>query len=250
MINLVGRELPLQTNCDIVKLLKRASNVSIVDSHPIEKPFYNDRFRFKTKLGPITGRVYRTDQTLSAIPHAIKIYKGSTHFALTWQFAHFLLTNQKAIDFRQYLNDVWIPEEEFYASLYRIPEAEKHGGYSSSTKLPISYLEVSIWLSKRTTITEFCSGLKVHAVCIVATGDLSRVYKFGVSKGRFFFNKYFMEVDHIIMDCIEERLVQRNELEYAQDTHCLATTDIASYPGLQSRGYEATTDSAGIYLSG
>jgi len=229
VINLVGRELPLQTNHYIVKLLKRANNISIVDSHPIEKSFFNDRFRFKTTVNHISGRVYSTGQELSAIPHAIKIYKGSTHFALTWHFAHFLLTNQKAIDFRQYLNDVWMPEEEFYASLYHIPEAENHGGYSGNMALPVSYLEICIWLIKKHTISDFCSGLKVHSVCIVATGDLSRVYKLGVSKGRFFFNKYFMEVDHVIMDCIEERLVQQNKLEYAQDVGCSLSSRNSSF---------------------
>jgi len=237
-INLVGRELPLQTNRNIVKLLKRASNVSIVDSHPIEDLFFNERFQFKWTVNTATGSVHSTRQKLSAIPHAIKIYKGSTHFALTWQFAHFLLTNQKSIDFRQYLNDVWIPEEEFYASLYYISEAEKHGGYSRNVTLPISYLEVSIWLPqtnplhtkkkrKRRMVSTvaLCSGLNVHAVCVVATGDLSRVYKIGVSQNRFFFNKYFMEFDHIIMDCMEERLVQQNELEYAQDVECLLPSE-------------------------
>ena len=237
-INLVGRELPLQTNRDIVKLLKRASNVSIVDSHPIEDLFFNERFQFKWTVNTATGSVHSTRQKLSAIPHAIKIYKGSTHFALTWQFAHFLLTNQKSIDFRQYLNDVWIPEEEFYASLYHISEAEKHGGYSRNVTLPISYLEVSIWLlqtnplhhkkkrkRKMATTVEHCSGLNVHAVCVVATGDLSRVYKIGLSQNRFFFNKYFMEFDHVIMDCMEERLVQQNELEYAQDVECLLPSE-------------------------
>ena len=230
VINLVGRELPLQTNRDIIKLLKRASNVSIVDSHPIENLLFDERFQFKWTVNTETGKVYRTGQKLSSIPHAIKIYKGSTHFALTWQFAHFLFTNQKAIDFRQYLNDVWIPEEEFYASLYHIPEAEQHGGYSENVTLPVSYLEVSVWLFetnlprtkklRRLATAELCSGLNVHAVCIVGTGDLNRVYKFGVRENRLFFNKYFMEVDHVIMDCIEERLVQQNELEYAQDVGC------------------------------
>ena len=47
VINLVGRELPLQTNRHIVKLLKQASNVSIVDSHPIRRIIYKQRFEHR-----------------------------------------------------------------------------------------------------------------------------------------------------------------------------------------------------------
>ena len=32
-----------------------------------------------------------------------------------------------------------------------------------------------------------------------------------------FHNKYFMEVDHTVMDCMEERAVARNRLEFEQD---------------------------------
>jgi len=32
-----------------------------------------------------------------------------------------------------------------------------------------------------------------------------------------FFNKYFMEWDHVVMDCMEQQLVEQNMLEYKQD---------------------------------
>ena len=234
VINLVGRELPLQTNRHIVKLLKQANNVSIVESQPIGKSFFGERFRYKIGVNDRTGRLYRKQEKLAAIPHGIKIYKGSTHFALTRQFAHFILTNQKAIDFRQYLNDVWIPEESFYASLYQLfwlTKSEIQGGHSNSVTPPISYIEVSIWLAKLSPsdVLERCSGFKRHAVCIVATGDLHRVYEFGVNKDFFFFNKYFMEVDHVIMDCMEERLVKQNMLEYARDVDCLLPSEVTGH---------------------
>ena len=94
--------------------------------------------------------------------------------------------------------------------------------------LPIPFPEVSIWLIRlgpRLT-TEHCSGLKVHSLCIIATGDLHRVYKIGVNEDFFFFNKYFMEIDHVIMDCMEERLVKQNMVEYAQDVGCLLPSEV------------------------
>lgn len=35
--------------------------------------------------------------------------------------------------------------------------------------------------------------------------------------GALFHNKYFMERDHTVMDCIEEELISRNKLEYERD---------------------------------
>ena len=35
--------------------------------------------------------------------------------------------------------------------------------------------------------------------------------------GHFFHNKYFMEYDHTVMSCMEERIVQINKLEYQQE---------------------------------
>ena len=231
VINLVGRELPLQTNLHVVKLLKQTCNVSIVDSHPIGRIFYKQRFKHKYTVNYLTGRGHITKKHRRAVPHGIKIYKGSTHFALTRQFAHFLLTNQKAIDFRHYLNDVWMPEESFYASLYQFPEAACYGGHSNTVTLPIPFPEVSIWLTRldQRLTAEHCSGLNVHSLCIVATGDLHRVYEIGVNEDFFFFNKYFMEVDHVIMDCMEERLVKQNMVEYAQDVGCLLPPEVTSH---------------------
>ena len=78
----------------------------------------------------------------------------------------------------------------------------------------------NIWLTRGHNAT--CSGRNVHNTCVVSSGDLPLVYSKGVNLHHpvFFFNKYFMETDHVIMDCMEQRLVELNKLEYAQD--CLS----------------------------
>ncbi len=38
-----------------------------------------------------------------------------------------------------------------------------------------------------------------------------------VKKNNPFFNKYFMEYDHIVMTCLEERIVTQNKKEYLGD---------------------------------
>ena len=68
-----------------------------------------------------------------------------------------------------------------------------------------------------------CSGWFVHWICIVSSGDLHRLVNFlrtdvdPHTQGAMFHNKYFMERDHTVMDCVEEELVNRNKEEYKRD---------------------------------
>lgn len=66
-----------------------------------------------------------------------------------------------------------------------------------------------------------CNGWKVHDICILSSGDLWRLKYVPVQnsacKGPLFHDKYFMERDHVIMDCMEEELVHRNTLEFQSD---------------------------------
>ena len=66
---------------------------------------------------------------------------------------------------------------------------------------------------------ESCEGRMVHFICILGVGDLDQIFHWGVDRRTpvFFFNKYFMEEDHVVMDCMEERLIQQNMKEHAKD---------------------------------
>ena len=102
------------------------------------------------------------------------------------------------------------------------------GGYNP--KLRMSYFDVAgcIWLHDHTMP---CKGKRVHWICIVSVGDMKLVAgetsPLGLAAGygivrpgeatALFHNKYFMEFDHTVMDCMEERLVGMNRLEYQQD---------------------------------
>ena len=65
-----------------------------------------------------------------------------------------------------------------------------------------------------------CSSRVVHYLCIVGSADLHQV-KYEVNldaiQGPLFHNKYFMEWDHTVMDCLEEQLVIRNKREYMEE---------------------------------
>ena len=113
------------------------------------------------------------------------------------------------------------PEEHFYAMAYMTPGAP--GGFSSHiSPFTIDFPEVSktLWKHDKTshyyTVGETCTGKSVHQVCILNTAHLPLV-KSVMESNTWFFNKYFMEDDYAIMDCVEEQLVKANIEEFVGD---------------------------------
>ena len=99
------------------------------------------------------------------------------------------------------------------------------GGYREEAADLIPHVISAIWLPK-SGWEQYCSGWIIHWICIVSSGDLQRLAKFMRTdidphlhkQGAMFHNKYFMERDHTVMDCVEEQLVNRNKQEYVR--HC------------------------------
>jgi len=212
-INLCGQEIPLQTNRGIVQNLVKLNSTSVIYAHEMSEADMN-RFAFKVALN-FHGHAYYTQTRLGPVPLDIKIYKAMTYMALTRPFISFLLNSEAAILLRDYLKDVRVPEEHFYASLYKLPNVP--GGPSNKQNIRMPSVNENIWLTKGHN--ETCKGRSVHNICVISSGDLPLVYSRGVNSHRpvFFFNKYFMESDHVVMDCMEQRLLELNKLEYEQD---------------------------------
>ena len=58
----------------------------------------------------------------------------------------------------------------------------------------------------------------MHGVCIVSVAELKEILEVNRNSERnLFHSKYFMEVDYVVMDCMEERLVARNKVELKND---------------------------------
>ena len=208
VINLCGKELPLvSTHATVSALLKLNGTSSIITEPRLKKGIMK-------RLNNMT------------VPNNITVYKSLTFVALSHQFILFLLTNPTAVELRFFFKGCRIPEEFFYATIYMLPGVP--GGYDP--KLRMSYFDVAgcIWLHGHTTP---CNGKRVHWICIVSVGDMKlgagETSPHGLAAGyggvrpgeatALFHNKYFMEFDHTVMDCMEERLVGMNRLEYQQD---------------------------------
>ncbi len=87
------------------------------------------------------------------------------------------------------------------------------GGYSPGKRY---FIEQSFWM--KSTGSKPCSGKVVHRICIPTIQGLERIIT-ASNDGQIylFHNKYFMEEDHVMMDCTEERLIARNKMEYEED---------------------------------
>ena len=218
-INLCGRELPLKTNREIVQSLIKLNGSSALNTQKISDSDRVHRFIFKAVVNLLAGRIMNTQTKLGPVPYSIELYKSMTYIAVTRPFMSFLLTHETAVALREYLKDVKVPEEHFYSTLYKLPNVPG-GPPKSSVMIPL--VSLYIWMNNdyaRQHEHEVCKGKNIHFICVLSSGDLPTVYSKGVNAHcpTFFFNKYFMEMDHVIMDCMEERIVKQNRLEYEND---------------------------------
>ena len=96
------------------------------------------------------------------------------------------------------------------------------GGYNEQSYSLLPTVAEYIWAQGAVK----CNSSVVHQVCIISSADLYQV-KYEVDldnvQGPLFHNKYFMEKDHTVMDCLEEQLVIRNKREYMKECSLRAT---------------------------
>ena len=97
-------------------------------------------------------------------------------------------------------------EEEFYVTLFHLPEAP-------IGNVPFHQASVgALWVYTNQARHE-CNAAVRHDVCLVGVGTMKMIG----SRTEFFMNKYSEEHDHVIMDCAEKRIVERNKAEYIKD---------------------------------
>ena len=125
---------------------------------------------------------------------------------MSYAFVDFALTHPKAIALLKYLKGANGAEEHFYITLYHLPEAP----VGEATIHHIS--SSTIWTTSDDERRK-CKATERHSICIAGVGTMKSVR----GRAEFFFNKYSEEVDHVIMDCTEKAIVQRNILEYSSD---------------------------------
>ncbi len=97
------------------------------------------------------------------------------------------------------------------------------GGYSPGKKY--FRIEQSFWMTSMGS--KPCSGKVVHDICIPTIRGLERITTASKDgQNALFLNKYFMEQDHVMMDCMEERLIARNKIEYEEDCNHHSSSEL------------------------
>ena len=223
VINLCGRELPLKTNRFIIESLEKLDEVSVMNTFPSRIDNSTVKFIFFKAFSttpPYYSAQYLEEYSLLKTL-GFKIYKSLTYNALSWAFVTHFLHDQSA----QLLGD-WLikncrtPEEFFYSMVYMKPGTP--GGYNEKTSFQFQPLHVSMIIWKHDISShnyepgETCQGTAVHQVCILNSAELPHIYQ-AMSRNVLFFNKYYMEEDHVVAECVEEELIRMNKQEYVQD---------------------------------
>ncbi len=208
VINLCGKELPLASTHEIVDHLVKLNGSSVINSRSV----------------PITEKgTYRRLEG-KTIPYSLPLAKSMTYMSLSYQFIHFLFTNSTATHLYDFfVNNCEIAEEHFYATVYLIPGVP--GGHNPRVHryhftTDNYFWRTSDWVENN---GKQCEGVIVHDICIVGIGDIVRILQ-ATNNGTsaLFQNKYLMEHDAVIMDCMEERIVAKNKMEYHRD--CKSST--------------------------
>ena len=225
VINLCGREVPLKTNREIVESLAKLKGYSGLLVNRLTPFWWRSRFMFKHRLGR-DGSMHRMRARQKWPPYRIQIYKSLTFLAASYAFVDFIVNDKRAQALSNYLRSVYSPEEHFYASLYELSYA-RGAKPKKDTVAPIDIPEINRvnWVINRyhkSHLSSVCPGRRVvHVICILTAPDMKNVLDGRkIRRPTFFFNKYFLEWDPTVMDCMEETLVEANILEYWKD--CIA----------------------------
>lgn len=209
VINLCGQDFPLRTNHELVQELRALNDSNMLES---SRPslLKRQRFTFKHQLKSVPYEYrsipVKTSATKAPPPHGLQVFMGSAYFVLTRAFVQFIESSPVAQDFLAWSVDTYSPDEHFWATMVRVPGAPGHIPRSapdisdliSKTRLvKWNYLEGSLYPA--------CTGVHMRSVCIYGAAEL----RWLLTYGHWFANKFDLKVDPVLIQCLEEKLLER-----------------------------------------
>ncbi|XP_066502263.1 beta-1,3-galactosyl-O-glycosyl-glycoprotein beta-1,6-N-acetylglucosaminyltransferase 4-like [Hoplias malabaricus] len=208
-INLCGQDFPLRSNAELVEELKALKGASMLESvrpSELKKQRYSYRYELKNAQSQYHQIPVKTDQAKPPPPHNIQMFVGSAYFTLSREFVSFVQSSPLVKDFLSWSEDTYSPDEHFWATLIRFPGIPSevlpsHPDISdmlSKTRLvKWQYMEGSLYPS--------CTGIHVRSVCIYGAAEL----RWLLNEGHWFANKLDPRVDPVLVECLEEKLEER-----------------------------------------
>lgn len=215
VVSLHGTELPMLTNRQMVMQLKKMNGSNIIMSGSnasksseyyswISREFENNAFGKKVK-----------------VPTDFTIFKSaaSANSAISRDMVHFMLNDKKSVRLKNFLKKTKTAVEFFFSTVNHFSNAP--GGLHTLSKhfrMPLIAQRDWLFGPRYRIRSGFCEGRRVyHNICIVTAYDLPRLLKSSKSSAYWFHNKYFIKYDHIVMDCMDTLLSERNQEEYKHD---------------------------------
>ena len=199
MINLVGQVFPLKTNREIVKILKIYNGANDIEGMAKEKFMY---FRINHKYKIEGNKLVMTEQRKESPPGKLKLVKGSAYGVFSRAFLQYTLVDDAlSKELLRWSEDTKTPDEHFWATLNHMGGAlNSHirtppGGFNASLPEKKDWLAVYALWSWRS-----CKGKVVRDVCVFGVGDLHTL----VNKEYLFANKFYMDFEHLALDCMQE----------------------------------------------
>ena len=221
--NLHSTELPLATNRELVELAKNMRGTNIIDPGE-DLSRTNISASSKKKITHSIkwderGKLFYKYRKKFRPPFHITVYKSaaSANSGLTRKFVKFMLENKRAKFLARYLKSFPSAVEFFFSTVNHFPDAPGGGASINRQKMPL--LVKRIWYYQ-TENSNLCKENNfIHNICIASSSDLPWIKQAMKKRWFYFLNKYWLGYDHVIMDCIENELVQRNLDEYKQDCY-------------------------------
>ena len=224
VITLNSPEIPLVTNKEMVDTLIKMNGTNIMT-------VYDDVFTEKGNAykwlwhKQIVDRHYHIryiGSELGPIPYNLTVYKSaeSVNSAMSRDFVKFIVTDKRALALRERLEYVNAAEEFFFATLNKMEDAPgNHHMLKKNVYMPtVSRAFWNIYPKK----TECIDRYFIHSICILSVSDLPYLKSV---KDTWFFNKYHIDYDHVVMDCMEELLLKKHFREHAIDNASLVNFD-------------------------
>lgn len=212
LLNIAASDYPLRSNLEIVRYLdslqgksdvetlarkdewkyqysfRNAEPLKLVKTGQCVKYFENNRLELDCSTLPLKGDP----------PHGLFVHKGSFSAALERQFVLYLLYDRVALDYLHWLDDVYIPDEYFWSTLYHSVYAADHGLQANVTTFLVRYTH---WGDQR----PLCTGYYEHGLCVFGVGDLKWLTK----RPELFAHKFDRDTQPVALDCMEERAWNR-----------------------------------------
>ncbi|XP_035692953.1 N-acetyllactosaminide beta-1,6-N-acetylglucosaminyl-transferase-like [Branchiostoma floridae] len=209
VINLAGQDFPLKTQNEIVAQLRVFGGQNDIPGVQSSSNIHGDRTRFvHDVVSNSDGQmsVVQTEKRKSPPPHNVTIYTGIAYYIASRAFMSWVLTDKVAKDLLEWSQDTYSPDEFYWATLNKLPSAP--GGFSKPTWS--SSIRAIKWVYFEGKQYPPCQGKYVRDVCIFGVGDMQWL----IDCHHLFANKFDLNFDPVILQCLQELLKWRGERPY------------------------------------